>query len=113
MRYAYALCLETSMKVFCIKIPVWVSAVASCTNPPKYAEVNTYGRIFCAGRGKKPRANCDHILHRGRDLRHNQLDKFWCRSINGFRRGGEVKFSILPPTGAVALTTFLHYHATV
>ena len=37
---------------------------------------------------RNPLSDLDDILHNGRYPRHNHVDKFWWRSVKGFRGGG-------------------------
>ena len=70
------------------------------------------GREITHVQNRNPSADLDKILHGCRYPRRSYLHKFWWPSVKGFLSTG-VKFSPLPLTFIVALTTLLHYRASV
>ena len=81
-------------QVFCVKIRAGVLVVDDLNNPPpkkKYTtnnRVNNLMREIAHAQKRNPSSDVVESLQNGRHLRHNQVGKFWWRSVKGFSGGG-------------------------
>ena len=83
-----------SFDVFCVKISVGASAVASLKNQKKRNNSRTRGVIFHAYGEKNPWSDLVKILHLGRYPGRNHRCKFVGRSVKPFFRGEGSNFRL-------------------